>query len=402
MRPAKDGSTELDVSGATGLVMRMMAIPGQWGREARIAGFVVERLLEAGVAKAAVRRDEVHRKSPFGGECGNVVVKLPGSRGRGREPRRMLMAHLDTVPLAVGCKPVKRGMRIVSAKPGTALGGDNRSGSAAILTALLRITQHDLPHPPLTFLWCVQEEEEVGLCGARYVDTRTLGNPAMAFNFDGGDPAQITVGATGAYRMNIHIRGIAAHAGVHPERGVSAAVIAGLAIADLQRGGWHGLVTRGGVRGTSNVGVIQGGDATNVVTDSLFIRAEARAHDRKLRDKIVEAYRRAFTAAARSVKNERGRRGSVEFEVTHDYESFLLAQTEPCVREAWRATESLGLPASFRVANGGLDANWITARGIPTVTLGCGQHEIHTTQEYLEIEEFHTACRLALRLACGR
>jgi di/tripeptidase len=51
------------------------------------------------------------------------------------------------------------------------------------------------------------------------------------------------------------------------------------------------------------------------------------------------------------------------------------------------------------ISNGGLDANWFTARGIPTVTLGCGQRNIHTTGEELDIAEFHLARRIALRLA---
>jgi len=381
------------------LVTRLVAIPGQWGQESKVAAQVIDHLRAAGVPQRNILRDRAHKKSPFGGECGNLIVPLAGSPGRTREPRRMLMAHLDTVPLAVGCRPGQRGRRLVSANQSTALGGDNRSGSAAILVALLELLERRLPHPPLTLLWTVQEE--VGLCGARFVDQRKLGRPAMAFNFDGGDPGRLTLGATGAYRMAIHVQGLAAHAGLHPEHGVSATAIAALAIADLSRGGWHGLVEHRGVRGTSNVGVIQGGDATNVVTDRLMLRAEARSHDRRLRHRIVQEYRRAFAAAAREVRNHKGQRGSVRFDITHDYESYRLKESEPSVVEARRAAEALGLKVSYRVADGGLDANWTNAHGIPTVSLGCGQHEIHTTKEYLDLDEFHVGCRLALRLACG-
>jgi tripeptide aminopeptidase len=41
----------------------------------------------------------------------------------------------------------------------------------------------------------------------------------------------------------------------------------------------------------------------------------------------------------------------------------------------------------------------MTAHGIPTVTLGCGQMQIHTTSEYLDIDAFQKACRIALFLA---
>jgi len=168
------------------------------------------------------RHERVRLTGARGGETGNLIVKLPGTAGRTREPRRMLMAHMDTVPLCVGCKPEKLGNRVVPASSETALGADDRAGCATVLTAIETILKHDLPHPPLTLLWTVQEE--IGLHGARNVARSKLGGPAMAFNFDGGEPYKLVTGATGAYRMKIHVTGIAAHAGVHPERGVSAAV----------------------------------------------------------------------------------------------------------------------------------------------------------------------------------
>ena len=47
------------------------------------------------------------------------------------------------------------------------------------------------------------------------------------------------------------------------------------------------------------------------------------------------------------------------------------------------------------------DANWMAANGIPTVTLGCGQIDIHTTREQLDLNAFEAACAVALRLATG-
>ena len=95
-----------------------------------------------------------------------------------------------------------------------------------------------MPHPPLTFCWFIQEE--IGPARSRCLTKSLLGKPAMAFNWDGGSAAKLTVGATGGYRMEIEIRGLASHAGNAPEQGVSAIAIAALAIADLHRGGWHG------------------------------------------------------------------------------------------------------------------------------------------------------------------
>ena len=41
----------------------------------------------------------------------------------------------------------------------------------------------------------------------------------------------------------------------------------------------------------------------------------------------------------------------------------------------------------------------MAANGIPTVTLGCGQHDIHTTNEWLDLNTYKVACRTAIMLA---
>src|SRR5262249_38782263 len=150
-------------------------------------------------------------------------------------PRWLFMTHLDTVPLCAGAKPLRKGNRIVAAGP-TALGGDNRTGVACLVNLLATLIKAKLPHPPLTLLFTVREES--GLWGARFVEPAALGNPVMGFNVDGSSPAEITIGAVGAERWEVEIRGKAAHAGAHPELGVSATVVASLAHADVFEGGW--------------------------------------------------------------------------------------------------------------------------------------------------------------------
>jgi tripeptide aminopeptidase len=397
---AKRRNTQSDASKAVSdaealrMVMEMMALAGRSGEESAVVDFIRGALRGAGVAGGALAMDDAHRRSKLGGEVGNLVLKRPGTE---RGPRRMLVAHLDTVPICVGSRPVRKGSRVVSANKATGLGGDDRSGAAVLLATALALVRSKRAHPPLTFLWTVQEE--AGLLGARHVRLPKLGKPRLAFNFDGGSPAVLKIGATGGYRMTIDIRGIASHAGNHPEEGVSAIAIASLAVSDLFESGWHGLVERDGGVGTSNVGVIQGGEATNVVTDRVTIRVEARSHDPPFRERIVGEIRAAFERAAGRVRNTAGKTGSVQFEGSLDYEAFRLGRNEPCVAAAVAAIEAEGLEPELAVTNGGLDANWLTARGIPTVTLGCGQRNIHTAREELDIAEFHAARRIALRLA---
>lgn len=374
--------------------MQLMAIPGKSRREAQVAQFVTDFLRESGISNTQIKFDSAHRRTPEKGDVGNLVVKLPGSVGG---KRRMLMAHLDTVPTCLGSEPVRRGKQVFSKNPNTGLGADDRAGVAVVLNAIREIQKRNLPHPPLTLLFLVQEE--IGLQGARTLSLGQLGKPKMAFNFDGGSPQKITIGATGGYRMKIDVRGLASHAGNAPERGVSAIAIAAEAISSLHSGGWHGQIEYSGKQGTSNIGVIHGGAATNVVADRVDVLAEARSHQSTFRRRIVREIEKAFRQAARSVKSIDGKQGTVHFDGRLDYESFCLPVNAPCVRIAQMAVEAIGLEPQLAVANGGLDANWTNAHGIPTVSLGCGQKYQHTVNEALDIQGFEQACQLALRLA---
>jgi len=388
--------TKPNLRRALELVKQMMAIPGPSGAEGQIVEFIRRKLLAAGVTEKQLRTDGAHKRSRLKGEVGNLILKLPGTR---RGPRRLLMAHVDTVPLCVGSRPVRKGAMIRSGDPRTALGADDRAGAAVVLASVLEILEQELPHPPLTCLWTVQEE--IGLRGAKHLSLSMLGRPKLAFNFDGGSPVKLTIGATGAYRRTYTIDGIASHAGGAPEKGVSAVAIAALAVARLQADGWHGDIHKNGCHGTSNVGVIQGGQATNVVTDRVVVKAECRSHDRDFRKRIVDTFDRTFREAAEQVHNIEGESGRVEIEGDLDYESFFLNENELCVSLAEEAVRRLGHEPIPAIANGGVDANWMFAHGIPTVTLGAGQLNQHMVSEALDIAAFQDACRIALTLATG-
>ena len=384
---------------AESLVMQLMAIEGPSCREGEVAAFIRDRLIQGGADPKHISHDTAHRRTPLPGEVGNLIYKMPASQGRSREPRRMLSAHLDTVPVCIGSQPKREGTIVVSAA-NTGLGADNRAGCGVLLSTALQLLKQDLPHPPLTFCWFVQEE--IGLQGSREVTISKLGNPELAFNWDGGSPSKLTIGATGGIRMEIEIEGIASHAGGAPERGVSAIAIAALAIADLHRSGWHGDIHgASGEHGTSNVGVIQGGVATNVVADLVKVRAECRSHDGKFRKQIAKEIERSFKNAVKEVRNVKKQRGKLSIESRLDYDSFLLRRDSPCVLVAEEAVRRLGLQPQHAVANGGVDANWTSKHGIPTVTLGCGQRNQHMVTEELVMPEYLKACNIGLLLAMG-
>jgi tripeptide aminopeptidase len=265
------------------------------------------------------------------------------------------------------------------------------------------LLERNLPHGPLTLLFTVREES--GLWGARFVELDDLGRPEMGFNVDSRSAREITIGAVGAERWDCEIFGRAAHAGVHPEEGISATLVGARALTAIHQHGWFGKIKKGKQQGTSNAGSFGGTDgtsagaATNVVTDYALIRGEARSHDNRFCRAIVAAYKAAFQKAAKQVTNVLGKSGKVKFTSRRDYFPFRLKESSAVVQVAQVAAQHAGWTPTLRIANGGLDANWLVRHGIPTITFGAGQNNIHTVDEFVEIKDYLEGCRYALALA---
>jgi tripeptide aminopeptidase len=402
---SEGSSMSVDANAAVERLMRFLAIEGVTGREALIGRDISAALQQAGVPERAIRLDDANKRIPVPTETGNLIVDLPGAGALGNQPRLLFMTHMDTVPLCAGARPKRQGRKIVNTAK-TALGGDNRTGCAVLATLAAELVRQKLDHPPITLLFCVREES--GLWGCRHVDRDDLGKPIMAFNFDGRSASDIVVGAVGADRWEVEIFGRASHAGGAPERGISATMILGLALAEIKAGGWFGKVVMGKKQGTSNVGPVSGGegrpagDATNVVTDYVHVRGESRSHDPKFFKQITAAYKAAFENAAKRVKNSEGKVGRIRFKVRTDYHPFRLKDGLPVVKRAMAAVVEIGSTPNVRTTNGGLDANWMVRHGVPTVTFGAGQNEAHTLDEWVNLDEFERACTLAVRLATMR
>ena len=145
----------IDGEAAIARLLRFLAVSGVTGREARIAGELVTALRQAGVPARAIRRDDVHRRIPLPTETGNVIVDLPGRGTLKGGDRLLFMTHMDTVPLCAGAVPKRQGAKIVNAAK-TALGGDNRTGCAVLVTLVETLLKHKLPHPPLSLLFAVR------------------------------------------------------------------------------------------------------------------------------------------------------------------------------------------------------------------------------------------------------
>lgn len=392
-------SIPLDIAAAEDHLMRFLAVEGVTGQEKNIGLAVCDALKKIGVPDSAIRFDDVNKRIPLPTETGNLIVDIPGTRPG---PRLLFSTHLDTVPLCAGAKPRREGDRIVSDGT-TALGGDARTGVALLVVVAETLIKHKLPHPPITLLFTVREES--GLHGARELDPAELSGAVMCINVDGQLAADLIVGAVGQENWEVEITGRASHAGVAPEKGISATLVGALALAEAKHGGWFGKVVKPDGRGTSNVGIFGGkdnrpaGDATNVVTDYAFLKGEARSPEAAFATKIAAGYEEAFAKARSEVKDDQGDMAEVKFSHKPSYPPFELGKDTPVVQRATRALGILGIEPVYIFSNGGLDANWLDKHGVPTITIGAGQAEIHTIKEYVNLKEYEKGCRLGILMA---
>jgi len=320
------------------------------------------------------------------GEIGNLIARVPGTRPGA--PILFLNAHVDTVVPGEGVKPRVEG-DVIRTDGTTVLGGDDKSGVAVIMEVLRALREDGIPHGDLEVVFTICEE--VGLLGAKHLDYGRL-RAREGIALDSDSPDEIIAKAPSACRLEFRVHGLAAHAGVRPEAGISAIRIASEAIARMRLG-------RVDAETTANVGVIEGGKATNIITDFVLVRAEARSHDeRKLARQVAHMQRRFQRAAGRHRVERDGRAvtGRVEETVTQDYPRLRLAPDLRIVRLITEAGQRLGRTISLRRTGGGLDANIFNQRGIAVATFGTGQHDNHTLTEYMNIPESLRAAELML------
>ncbi len=392
-------SVPLDVPSAIDHLMNFLSVEGVTGHEANIAAAVSDALKKIGVPASAIRFDDANKRIPLPTETGNLIVDLPGTRPG---PRLLFSTHLDTVPLCAGAKPKREGDRIVSDGT-TALGGDARTGVALLVVLTETLLKNNLPHPPITLLFTVREES--GLHGARELNPAELGGPVMCINVDGQNASELIIGAVGQENWEVEITGRASHAGVAPDKGISATMVGALALAEARKEGWFGKIVKADGRGTSNIGIFGGkdgkpaGDATNVVTDYAYLKGEARSPDAAFAKAIAKGYEAAFAKAKAEVTDHEGDTAEVKFSHVTSYPPFNLDEKSPVVTRAIKALGILGIEPQTLFSNGGLDANWLDKHGIPTVTIGAGQAEIHTIKEYVNLTEYEKGCRLGVLMA---
>ena len=138
-----------------------------------------------------------------------------------------------------------------------------------------------------------------------------------------------------------------------------------------------------------------------MVTDYVYLKGEARSHDSKFIKVIRQHYQQAFEFAANQVLDDQKKKAKIKFHYAQDYFPFKLKENEEVIAKTLKASTALGYDSILKTGNGGLDANWLVKHGIPTVTYGAGQNNIHTVDEFIDTDAFWRGCQFTIELAKG-
>lgn len=355
--------------------LELVQVDSETKYETEIAKVLKEKFTALGVH---VVEDDTTSQTGHG--AGNLICTLEATKSD-VDPI-YFTSHMDTVVPGKGIKPSIKDGYIVSDGT-TILGADDKAGLAAMFEAIRVLKENQIPHGTIEFIITVGEES--GLVGAKALD-RSMITAKYGYALDSdGKVGDIVVAAPTQAKVRATIIGKTAHAGVAPEKGVSAITMAAKAIAKMPLG-------RIDEETTANIGRFEGGTQTNIVCDHVEILAEARS----LVTEKMEAQVQKMKAAFESVAAEMG--GRAEVEITVMYPGFKFADGDHVVEVAKRAVAKIGRQSALQKSGGGSDANVIAGHGIPTVNLAVGYEDIHTTNEKMPVEELVKTAELIVAI----
>jgi len=365
----------------------MCTIDSPSGKEARLALFL-KNLFAQEFPEALIAED--NSASATGSDSNNLVVHFPGTL-----PGEAIFfnCHLDTVEPSRGVKVVREGTRFSSAGE-TILGGDDKAGIAILIESIRAIKEAGLSHLPfdLVFTTC----EEIGLRGAKALDISLL-RAREGYALDSSGVDLLIIGAPAANHFHFTITGAAAHAGLHPERGINAIQLAARCLADLPLG-------RLDEESTANIGRITGGTATNIIPESVLVEGEVRSHSKgklaafsqQIQD-TVQATIDSWTPAPGAQLGV-GVQPRLDFHLAQEYPAMHIDRNASVLQRVDKAAAHLQREIRYERAGGGSDANIFTEKGLQTAIIGIGMDHVHSTEESIDLRDMERTVELVIAI----
>jgi len=350
---------------------RQAAIESPSFKEATMADYLRQRF-----ARLNATLTEDNAGEQIGSQSNNLIFRIAGTKPGAP---LLLSAHMDTVGPTEGVKPTLI-EGIFRSTGNTILGADDKAGIAEIIEALEVLREQQIDHVPLEIAITVCEE--VGLLGAKHLDFSLI-ESKRGIALDTTGISHVIHKAPAANRFTVQITGQEAHAGVVPENGISSILIAARAISRMQLG-------RIDIETTANIGVIKGGQATNIIPRQTILHGEVRSHNpdklRQHTEQIIgliedEVTKTRITVAGGEVQ------ATMTVELCNEYPSMHVDLQAGILKLISDAATAIDFPLQIKAAGGGSDANILNANGIQCVIMGTGMNKVHSVDEEVKVED---------------
>ncbi|KKK40010.1 peptidase M20 [Mesobacillus campisalis] len=357
------------------LFLELAKINGPSTKEQLVADYLKEVLPKLGFS---LKFDEAHNQ--FDGEVGNLIAWREGTDSS--VPPLFFSTHMDTVLPTEGLKPViKDG--VIHSDGTTILGADDRAALAAYLEAIQAIIESGVPHGPIELILTVNEQK--GLVGAVHMDY-SKAKSKMGYIFDSsGDVGQIILKGPYSSRILIEVQGNAAHIALNAEEGNNAILLAAEGLSKMRLG----EIDKETI---ANIGIINGGELTSIITGSVTIRGEVRSFSKEKLDRQLKHMEEVMQQTAE--KNG----GKVNVSVEKKYLGFEIAKEDVLTKTAEAAARNIKVNPYLTETLGGADTNVLNENGLTCLTLGLGFRNIHTFRECISIENLVNTGRLTAAL----
>jgi len=313
------------------------------------------------------------------GQSGNLIIKIKGTSS---VPPISFWTHMDTVAPTLNIKPILTNNKIKT-DGSTILGGDDKAGIAALCEVGTILKKENIPHGDIEFVFTVAEE--IGLLGAKNMDFKML-DSKIAYVLDCDGPiGTVVVRAPFSKKIYVKIKGKAAHAGIEPQKGISAIKIASLAMTKIKVGKINQITT-------ANIGKISGGVATNIIPEEVYLEGEVRSFSKEQLNTQVQHMKKHFLLAAKRLN------GKVSFKAKHDYSGFSIKNSSSALKLVKKAANNLGLKQLNKASGGGSDANIINKNQVVALNLGVGMSNAHTKKECISKKDLYNTAKLVLEI----
>jgi len=235
--------------------------------------------------------------------------------------------------------------------------------------------------------------EEIGLLGAKALDPAHI-SATTGYALDSSGFGRVIIGAPAANLLTITLKGTAAHAGLHPEWGINAIMLAAQALAKSPCG-------RINQESTINFGTIQGGAASNIVPEHVRIDGEVRSHCQETLHKLTTQIQTTFQEVVSLWQDPTGEaRGipKLDFQARADFPAMRLTEKDTVIQTIKQAAQKTQIKLSYEIAGGGSDANIFNGKGLQTAIIATGMTHIHSTDEQVKLTDMVDLTRLLLAL----